>query len=140
MYNNKDLSSMGFTHTQLHRKPSSGARVDAGRGRLALVHENLVTCTKRTPKPLQALSTVYPMNSGAEKEPHEETNPHSKPTRREGRKISVFPYTIASSSAPLHRRICICNVDEATTPHNASYIAMKLHQRMLSSLSSQNFH
>ena len=104
------------------------------------MHENLVTCTKRTPKPLKALSVVYPMNSSAEKEPHEETNPHSKPTRREGRKISVFPYTIASSSAPLHRCICIYDVDEATTPHNASYVATKLHGSMLSSLSSQYFH
>ena len=80
MYNNKDLTSMGLTHTQLL---------------LVLVHEKLVTCTKRTPEPLQALSAAYPMNSGAEKEPHEETNPHRKPSRREGRKTSVL----------LHRRI-----------------------------------
>jgi len=59
------------------------------------------------------------MKSGAEKEPreekepqeeeepHEETNPHRKPWGREGRKTSVFP----------------------------SYVAMKLHGCMLSSLS-----
>ena len=76
MYNNKDLMSMGLTHTWLW---------------LVLVHEKLVTCTKRIPKPLQALSITYPMNLGAEKEPHEEkepqeeeepceeTNPHKKP-------------------------------------------------------------
>jgi hypothetical protein len=39
MYNNKDLKSMGLTHTQRQ---------------LALVHEKLVTFTKRTPEPLQA--------------------------------------------------------------------------------------
>ena len=131
---------MGFTHTRLHRTPPSSARVDAGQGRLELVHENLVTCTKRTPKPLQALSTVYPMNSGAEKEPREETNLHRKPSGREGRKTIVFPCTVASSSALLHRCFYICNVDEATTQHNASYIMRKLHGCMLSSLSSQNFH
>jgi hypothetical protein len=38
MYNdNKDLTSMGLTHTRL---------------RLALMHEKLVTCTKQTPEPL----------------------------------------------------------------------------------------
>ena len=80
MYNNKDLMSMGITHTLI---------------RLALVHEKLVTCTKRTPEPLQVLSAVYPMKYGAEKEPHEEkepreeeeprkeTNPHRKPWGRE---------------------------------------------------------
>ena len=78
---------MGLTHTRLL---------------LVLVHEKLVTCTKRTPEPLQALSAVYPMNSGAEKEPREETNPHRKPSGRKGRKTSVFPCTIASSSAPSH--------------------------------------
>ena len=54
MYNNKDLMSMGLTHTRLL---------------LVLVHKKLVTCTKRTPEPLQALSAVYPMKSSAEKEP-----------------------------------------------------------------------
>ena len=51
---------------------------------LALVHEKLVTCTKRTPEPLEMLSATYLMKSGAEKEPREEepreeTNPHRKP-------------------------------------------------------------
>ena len=75
MYNNKDLTSMGLTHTQLW---------------LALVHEKLVPCTKRTPKPLQALSTVYLMNSSAEKkpceedkEPYKDSNLHRKPSGRE---------------------------------------------------------
>ena len=57
MYNNKDLTSMGLTHTRMW---------------LALVHEKLVTCTKRTPEPLQALSALYPIKSSAEKEPREE--------------------------------------------------------------------
>jgi hypothetical protein len=39
MYNNKDLTSMGLTHTRL---------------RLALVHVKLVTSTKRTLEPLQS--------------------------------------------------------------------------------------
>ena len=37
---------------------------------LALVHEKLVTCTKRTPEPLEMLSATYLMKSGAEKEPY----------------------------------------------------------------------
>ena len=74
---------MGLTHTRL---------------RLLLVHEKLVTCTKQTPEPLEALSAAYPMNSGAEKEPREETNPHRKPSGRKGRKTSVFPCTVASAS------------------------------------------
>ena len=82
MYNNKDLSSMGFTHTRLHRTSPSSARVDVGQGRLGLVHEKLVTCTKRTPEPLQALYAAYPMNSYAEKEPREEINPYKKPSGR----------------------------------------------------------
>ena len=73
---------MGFTHSQLHRTPPSGAGVNAGRGRLALVHEKLVTCTKWTPEPLQALYAAYPMNSYAEKEPREEINPYKKPSGR----------------------------------------------------------
>ena len=117
MYNNKDLTSMGLTHTRLL---------------LVLVHKKLVTCTKRTPEPLQALSAVYPMNSGAEKEPREETNPHRKPSGRKGRKTSVFPCTIASSSAPLLQcRIYVCDVDEVRVS-----ITTKLHESMLSSLSS----
>ena len=81
---------------------------------LVLVHEKLVTCTKRTPKPLQALSAACPMNFSVEKEPREGTNPHREPSGREGKQ--VFPCTIASSIAPMHHRICICNVDEASTP------------------------
>ena len=57
MYNNKDLTSMGLTHTRM---------------RLALVHEKLVTCTKRTLEPLQALSAMYSMNFDADKKPYEE--------------------------------------------------------------------
>ena len=93
MYNNKDLTSMGLTHTRLW---------------LMLVHEKLVTCTKRTPEPLQALFVAYPMNSSAEKEPHEETNRHRKPSEREGRKTSVplhhpiFNHSLAPSH--LHLR------------------------------------
>ena len=68
MYNNKDLTSMGLTQTQL---------------RLALVHEKLVTCTKRTPEPLQALSAVYSMKSSAENEPQEE-DPHEKTMGKRG--------------------------------------------------------
>ena len=71
MYDNKDLTSMGLIHTRMW---------------LVLVHEKLVTCTKQTPETFHALSTVYPMNSGVEKEPreeenepHVETNPHRKP-------------------------------------------------------------
>ena len=60
MYNNKDLMSMGITHTRMQ---------------LMLVHEKLVTCTKWTPEPLQVLSVAYPMKSGAEKEPREEKEP-----------------------------------------------------------------
>ena len=66
---------MGLTHTRM---------------RLALVHEKLVTCTKQTPETFHALSTVYPMNSGVEKEPREEekklsveTNSNRKPSGRE---------------------------------------------------------
>ena len=65
---------MGLTHTRM---------------RLALVHEKLVTCTKRTPEPLQALSVAYPMKFGVEKEPREEeepleeTNLHRKPWGRD---------------------------------------------------------
>ena len=121
MYNNKDLTSMGLTHTRVWFKQ---------------LHEKLVTCTKRTPEPLQVLSVAYLMNSGVEKKPREETNPHRKPSGREGRKTNVFPCTVASSSAPLlHHRICIYDVHEVRIS-----ITMKLHGSMLSSLSSQNFH
>jgi hypothetical protein len=64
--------------------------------RLALVHEKLVTCTKRTPEPLQALSVTYSMKSSVEKEPREEeeprkeTNPHRKPWGRENT-IAKYP-------------------------------------------------
>ena len=68
MYNNKDLMSMGLTHTRVWFKQ---------------LHEKLVTCTKRTPEPLQVLSVAYLMNSGVEKKPREETNPHRKPIGRE---------------------------------------------------------
>jgi hypothetical protein len=42
---------------------------------VVLVHEKLVTCTKRTLEPLQELFAAYSMKSGAEKEPHEEKKP-----------------------------------------------------------------
>jgi hypothetical protein len=69
--------------------------------RLALVHEKLVTFTKRTPEPLQALSVAYSMKFGAEKErreekepreeePREETNPHRKPWE-ERNTIAKYP-------------------------------------------------
>jgi hypothetical protein len=66
MYNNKDLKSMGLTHTQRQ---------------LALVHEKLVTFTKWTPEPLQALFVAYPMKSSAEKEPYEEKEPREEPCK-----------------------------------------------------------
>ena len=59
---------MGLTHTRM---------------RFALVHEKLVTCTKRTPEPLQALSAVYSMKSSAENEPQEE-DPHEKTMGKRG--------------------------------------------------------
>ena len=77
MYNNKDLMSMGLTHTRL---------------RLALVHEKLVTCTKRTPEPLQALSAVYSMKSSAENEPQEE-DPHEKTMGKRGTPLQNTPVT-----------------------------------------------
>jgi hypothetical protein len=43
----------------------------------------------RHQNPFKALFAVYLMNSGAE-EPREETNPHRKPSEREGKKTSVL--------------------------------------------------
>jgi hypothetical protein len=66
VYNNKDLSKNRCTITKTYQM------------RLALMHEKLVTCTKRTPEPLKALSAAYLMKSGVEKEPHEDTGNHGE--------------------------------------------------------------
>ena len=88
---------MGLTHTRMQ---------------LALVHEKLVTCTKRTPEPLQMLSTAYPMKSGVKKEHHEEkepqeeeepceeTNPHRKPWEIEEHHCKI-PQSLRSTSDAL---------------------------------------
>ena len=84
MYNNEDQTSMGLTHTRMW---------------LALVHEKLVTCTKQTLEPLQALSTTYLMKFGV-KEPREETNPHRKPWGREEHHCKI-PQSLRSTAGAL---------------------------------------
>jgi hypothetical protein len=59
---------------------------------LALVHEKLVTCTKQTPEPLKALSAMYPMKSGVEKEPHEEKEPREEEEPHEETNLHRKPW------------------------------------------------
>jgi len=74
--------------------------------RLALMHKKLVTCTKRTTKPLQELYAAYPMKSSVEKEPRkeeeprEETNPHRKPWGREEHHCKI-PQSLRSTAIAL---------------------------------------